>query len=96
MSATDKIAREILTGETGDFDLANYDTAQVDTLCREVGSTLFHFSHSLTHSFTLLQQHPLSSRLLTAFQHRDLCVCVRVCVCVCVRVCVCPFRVPLW
>ena len=36
MSATDKIAREILAGQSGDYDLANYDTAQVDTLVSEV------------------------------------------------------------
>lgn len=35
-SATDKIARVILSGESGDYDLANYDTAQVDTLVKEV------------------------------------------------------------
>eukprot|EP00041_Stephanoeca_diplocostata_P013289 m.232762 g.232762 ORF g.232762 m.232762 type:complete len:372 (+) comp19283_c0_seq5:182-1297(+) len=38
MSVTDKIAREILSGADGDYDLAGYDSAQVETLVAEAFS----------------------------------------------------------
>lgn len=38
MSVTDKIAREILSGTDGDYDLAGYDTMQVETLVSEAFS----------------------------------------------------------